>query len=180
MIWFTADTHFGHELVRQQLRTEFVTIDEMDEYLIDQINKYVSRSDRLYHLGDFMLGGNYRERAKNYLDRINCKEIHLVYGNHDRKYLGQLFKSAKDIKRITYLGQPIVMCHYPMFSWPQAIYGSIHLYGHAHGTLENALDECMPGRLSMDVGVDAIKKLTGEYRPVSYEEIVERLKGNGW
>lgn len=47
------------------------------------------------------------------------------------------------------------------------------LYGHAHGAAEDWLDSQMPGRLSMDVGVDNAFKIFGEYRPISSDEIGE-------
>lgn len=178
-LWFTADTHFGHARILEFHRPEFSSAEEMDEHLIEQINRYVSRTDRLYHLGDFQLGGNYLERAKEYLARIRCQEIHLVFGNHDRFSLGRLFRSARQIKQVSHAGRVLVLCHYPMASWPKSHYGSIHLYGHCHGRLEAELDWKFPGRRSMDVGVDAVKKWAGEYRPVSFEEVVSRLISGG-
>ncbi len=176
MIWFTSDTHFGHKKVLEYHRPHFSSVEEMDDYLIDKINEFVEPNDRLYHLGDFQLTGNYLENAQKYLSRIRCREVHLVFGNHDRTSLRKLFRSARHIKQVTYNGRVFVLCHYPMWSWPKKQYGAIHLYGHCHGNAEDELDRLLPGRLSMDVGLDAVKKWTGEYRPVSYEEVLDRLK----
>lgn len=46
------------------------------------------------------------------------------------------------------------------------------LYGHSHSTAEEWLNQMMPNRRSIDVGVDNAYKLLGEYKPFSYEEIV--------
>jgi calcineurin-like phosphoesterase family protein len=42
----------------------------------------VRQSDVLYFLGDFCMGGP--EQARRYRDRIVCRHIHVVEGNHDR------------------------------------------------------------------------------------------------
>jgi hypothetical protein len=41
--------------------------------------------------------------------------------------------------------------------------------------MEEQLDQWFPGRKAMDVGVDNIYRLTGEWRPISLDEILERL-----
>jgi hypothetical protein len=50
------------------------------------------------------------------------------------------------------------------------------LYGHAHGSAEEWMDFYMPGRLSMDVGVDNAYRVLGEYRPFSFPEISSIMK----
>ena len=55
------------------------------------------------------------------------------------------------------------MCHYPMRSWPRAFRGSLHLYGHVHGTLPGTTQ-------SGDVGVDV-----WGYRPVSLEQVIDAM-----
>jgi hypothetical protein len=37
------------------------------------------------------------------------------------------------------------------------------------------LDKIFPGRRAMDVGIDSIFRLTGEHRPISLDEILDRL-----
>jgi len=53
----------------------------MNDAIVNSINKYVMENDILYHLGDWSFGGinNIWEFKK----RINCKNIHLILGNHD-------------------------------------------------------------------------------------------------
>ena len=62
-IWFTSDTHANHAGItgpelskwKSGYRT-FKTVQEMNECLIETINKYVKEDDILYHLGDFSFG----------------------------------------------------------------------------------------------------------------------------
>lgn len=197
-VWFTADTHFGHKRIpfyarrlfcldereRQQLsslpigsRSNWVpsaaSLARMDDHLIDRINANVGRDDVLWHLGDFCWGKGDSPfvTAKGYRERIKCRNVFLIRGNHDSDSVSNLFREFHDSFELNIGQRHIVMSHYAQCFWNRSHYGSWMLYGHAHGTAEAWLDEHMPGRFSMDVGVDNVARLTGEYRPISYEEI---------
>jgi len=53
-IYFTADSHFGHEAILRHMpeRGCFATIKEMDDHLINEINRVVGKDDILIHAGD--------------------------------------------------------------------------------------------------------------------------------
>lgn len=148
-------------------------IDTMDDKLINNINSIVGENDVLYHLGDFCFAPKheYYKAATNYRKRINCKEIHFVFGNHDQRSIGNLFSTASDMLNINVNNQRIVLCHYAMAVWDKSHRGAWQLYGHSHANLEKFMDTALPGHLSMDVGVDNAKLIVGEYRPFSFEEI---------
>jgi calcineurin-like phosphoesterase family protein len=88
-IWLISDTHFGHEnilkftdsntgkLVRGDL---FNSVDQMDEYMIDQWNRYVKPGDIVYHLGDVFFGDK-DKFLKNFKKLHGAKR--LIVGNHD-------------------------------------------------------------------------------------------------
>ena len=38
MDYYIADTHFGHEAILSECRPQFKSIDEMDKFIIDNIN----------------------------------------------------------------------------------------------------------------------------------------------
>ena len=48
MNFFASDLHFGHENVIPLCNRPFSSIDEMDEYLIQEWNKVVHRNDQVY------------------------------------------------------------------------------------------------------------------------------------
>lgn len=133
----------------------------MDSYILSRLNSCVKPSDELYHLGDFAWTGRWRD----YRDRINCRRIYLIAGNHDSsKQLKQairdsLFSSISYYERIKRDGIRAILCHYPIQSWQP---GFVHLHGHTHG---NLLPE-VEGR--KDVGVDA-----QSYSPVSIGMVQE-------
>lgn len=197
-VWFTADTHFGHKRIpfyagrtfclderekreMERARTEqkirwspgWDAVRRMDEKLIANINGCVDRDDILWHLGDFCWGKSDRleEAARKYREQIKCRNVYLVAGNHDEEQIWRFFSGCYQMKEIKVASRHVVLCHYAHSFWNRSHYGSWMLYGHAHGTAESWLDEHMPGRLSMDVGVDNVARITGEYRPISSDEV---------
>jgi len=89
-IWWTSDTHYWHKNItlgvsvwkdKEKNCRDFKTTQEMSHHIIDQINKYVGQNDILFHLGDWSFGGI--SNIWNFRSRIICKNIHLIYGNHD-------------------------------------------------------------------------------------------------
>ena len=197
-VWFTADTHFGHKRIPFYARRFFCldeqereraesesdsfrsgwspsqeSVDRMDDHMIDRINSLVAKEDILWHLGDFCWGHGDRlvENARRYRERINCSNVSLVLGNHDSEAMGRFFRECHRSCEIKVRHKHIVLSHYAYSFWNKSHHGSWMLYGHAHGTAESWMDEYMPGRFSMDVGVDNVAKVFGEYRPVSFEEI---------
>lgn len=170
MIFFTADLHLNHEKVILFTTRPFKSIVEHDEYVIARINNRVGQKDRLYVLGDV----SWRAVGQE-LGKIVCKDIHLIWGNHDRQNFGKWFKTAEDVTEIKIGEQKVFLSHYPHAFWPSSHRGSMHLYGHCHSQREETLDKAFPGRRSMDVGIDNAWKLLGEYCPFSEGEIMDIL-----
>jgi calcineurin-like phosphoesterase family protein len=169
-IWFTADTHFGHANIIRYCNRPFPTVEAMNDALIDRINALVKRDDTLYHLGDFAF------RTANpaaFRERICCKAIHLIMGNHDPHsedgivdpVFASLFASVRELRRIRLpiagMRRPVILCHYAMRVWDASHHGAWHLFGHSHGTLPDD-----PHARSWDVGVD-----NNNYEPVSVERL---------
>ncbi len=75
MIWFTSDTHFGHQRTLELSKRPFRSVKEMDWEMIKRWNMVVEEEDTVYHLGDF---GN-----PEMIFRLNATEIYLVPGNYD-------------------------------------------------------------------------------------------------
>ena len=155
----------------------------MDNTLIENINKMVGKDDILWHLGDFAFGPKktYHDVCKKYRERINCNNVYLIWGNHDRREIADLFTNTYDLYELQHQCQRITLCHYAMAVWNKSHRGAWHLYGHSHSTIEPWIKEHMPNRRSFDVGVDNVAKLVGEYRPLLFDEIKEMMsKRNGY
>lgn len=176
MIWFTSDLHLGHGNILKHnpsRRTVAATIDEWDDYILNVINQHVLRNDQLYILGDFCWKAS---KAGHYRQRINCKQVHVVAGNHDSTSLRSHVTSYYEILYRKINSVHFHLSHYPLVSWRGREHGSIHLYGHCHGTREQQLDTLFPGRKAMDVGVDSIHKITGYFQPISLEQVVAKFQ----
>lgn len=161
VIWFTADTHFGHRNIVEYSRRPWPDVDAMNLGLVERWNARVQPRDEVWHLGDVSLR---RTAALAWVPKLNGR-IHLVLGNHDDMGSGvvDLFASVQQVKYLRAEGHRFYLSHYAHRTWPNSLHGSFHLYGHSHGDLPGL------GR-SMDVGVDC-----NGYAPISIAEVVTKL-----
>lgn len=175
MIFFTADSHYGHGRIIEYCARPFKYTDEMNKTLIDNWNSVVKKNDIIYHLGDFGMG------SPDYLNSI-FKELagnkYLIIGSHDKTPVLHLpwicLPKSVTLVKIDwgFFGLPegpdIFLSHYPHRSWPKSFHGSWHLFGHTHGRLT-------PWGKSFDVGVDC-----NNFTPVSLNQVREKMKGLSW
>lgn len=204
-VWFTSDTHFGHGNILKYSDRPFLSAEDeatrdanggtwhgsphrlshesvrrMDNALIDGINSCVGPNDVLWHLGDFVFArdSDRVHSARAILERIRCRNVYLVWGNHDKRStaFGNLFREAVELAKIKVRDQRIVLCHYAMAVWDGSHRATWQLYGHSHGSAEEVLDDRLPGRRSLDVGVDNAYRLLGVYRPFSFDEVGDILR----
>lgn len=182
---FVADTHLDHGNIIKYCKRPFLTPTEqglmemidkglvpqrelrisqesvklMTDTILDSINATVQRDDTLVIVGDFCwtTRENRERRTKELRDRINCRNIYLIWGNHDDRptlqpkdttedratnstitrlyHDKQLFKGCFDQYVFKVDGQYIFTSHYPGRSWDMAHHGSWMLYGHVHNNL---------------------------------------------
>lgn len=83
--------------------------------------------DELYFLGDLCIGDP--KVALAYWEKIRCKKVYFILGNHDRaiKKIVDPFVCVKEIAAINVRNQPIVLCHYSMRVWHQSRRGAWQL-----------------------------------------------------
>ena len=184
MIFFCADTHFGHKnLVKGQTTwddnsgcRDFKTVDEMNQALVDNINKVVKPNDHLYHAGDWAFGRGDKNIIE-FREQINCKNIFLFTGNHDYRIqsesseLRKLFTKVRLKGSLRINGQDVVINHFPELIWDKHHHGAIHLYGHCHNSLNSQewLHDAFHSRKCMDIGIDTHP----EFRPYHFDEIMK-------
>lgn len=185
--FFTSDLHLGHANIIRLAGRPFLDVDEMDRGLIRAINERVAPTDTLWVLGDF----SFRipvEEAYALRQEINCRDVRLVTGNHDKDWAGQpepyssCFSEVHELGHVLHLdkgavepprSRKVTLCHYPMASWDGSRHGAVHLHGHIH-SVGSGYNERMRslGVLRYDVGVDA-----NGYAPVSLEEVLAWFDG---
>lgn len=160
-IWFTADTHFGHENIINLGKRPFSSVKEMDEVMIERWNERVHKDDIVWHLGDFAYKNVIKTRE--YFSRLNGV-VYFTWGNHDNENISNMLGGmCSDMADINVDGHRLILCHYPMRTWDGVFRGSLHIHGHTHGTLPGTTQ-------SLDIGVDC-----WDFRPVSLREIKERM-----
>ena len=184
-LFFTSDTHYMHtNICRGTTRwsnaddfcRDFDTLDQMNDRIVNGINLVVGQDDILFHLGDWSFGGF--EMIEQFRNRINCRNIHIILGNHDhhierdREDIRQLFTSVNQYLELEVKGkdweQNYVLMHYPIISWNKMNDGVIHLHGHVHLSADRRIGK---GK-TMDVGVDG-----NGLNPLHTSDI-KRLMGN--
>ena len=172
----------------------------MSRHIVKIFNETVAENDILYHLGDWSFGGI--QNIWNFRKQLRCKTIHLCLGNHDEHIRhntvlpncisatpygdvfidGQnidpeypnyveatrLFTSVQDVLTIKHNKYIFFLSHYAHRIWLGSHRGHVHLFGHSHGGLDDK-----PWGKSMDCGIDSAKRILGEYRPFSIEEIID-------
>ncbi|MGI6221151.1 MAG: metallophosphoesterase [Coriobacteriales bacterium] len=170
-LYFTSDLHLGHEAIIEMNARPFASVEEMNAALIDNINETVSANDTLFILGDFSYRIR-RDESVELAERIACRNIHLVKGNHDKDFSKfGVFKSIRDYRELRYGEEKrrFVLFHYPIASWAGMRGGSIHLHGHIHTGGDNLnKSNFANGFFRYDVGVDA-----NGYKPVHIDRILE-------
>ena len=166
-LYFTSDTHYMHTNIcrgttrwsnADEFCRDFDTLDQMNDRIVNGINSVVGQDDILFHLGDWSFGGF--EMIEQFRNRINCRNIHLILGNHDhhierdREDIRRLFTSVNQYLELEVKGkdweQNYVLMHYPIISWNKMNDGVIHLHGHVHLSADRRIGK---GK-TMDVGVD--------------------------
>lgn len=186
-VWVTSDTHFSHKNICRGTTNwrlqngniplmetrDFQTIEKMNSAIVDNINDSVQQNDILIHLGDWSFGGF--ENIELFYDRLICKNIHLILGNHDhhidlnRGNIRKLFLTVSWFDQFKYQGETIEACHYPMSSWNKLNKGRVHIHGHTHLPINKTISK---GR-RIDVGIDGHP----EFRPYNLlHEILNPMK----
>ena len=185
-VWITSDTHYSHKnicrgttnwrmpdgSIPEKQTRDFQTIEKMNSTIVDNINNLVGQDDILIHMGDWSFGGF--ENIQEFYDRLICKNIHLILGNHDhhidrnRDNIQRLFLGVSWFQQFEYMGETLECMHYPISSWNGLRKGRIHLHGHCH--LPDNL-KISNGR-RMDIGMDG----NTNFEPYNLHEVIKMLK----
>jgi calcineurin-like phosphoesterase family protein len=127
MIYFTADTHFGHDRTRILHKRPFDNVEEMNATLIHNWNKVIKETDTVYHLGDFGVPD------PNILRQLNGAMYFLPSQDYDeREVVDFLSGRAVIIQPNTVIieeGQALQLVHEPLTATAG---GGFYLFGHIH------------------------------------------------
>lgn len=168
-LWFTSDTHFGHENIIKYTGRPFKDIFHMDSTLIRNWNERIKKDDTVIFIGDFCFrntkGGKEGEgttnKSKYYKDQLNG-DIVFIGGNHD--YNNGVNTPITGLA-IEFGGKEIWCVHNPNDYDPSF---SINFVGHVHALWR--FMKTKDGTILINVGCDV-----WNYRPVNFNEIMKEL-----
>lgn len=171
MIFYISDTHFGDERIMKLSKRPFPDVDEMNKVLIKLWNDKVASFDEVYVVGDFALNDNV---ANDMLNDLNGK-IHLIIGNHDNNLSEETLKRFATVNQILTISdsdRSVCLCHYPLLSYENSIYGGYHIFGHIHNnTVDIAykITESIPRIYNCGVDVN-------DFAPQTLDELKDKKK----
>ena len=121
MIYYTADTHFGHANVIEMCERPYPDVDAMNEAMIAAWNERVHGNDTVYIIGDMFFRC---ADPESILRRLKGKK-RLIVGNHDGSWMGKVdlsryFLSVDNFFEISDGAHGLTLCHYPMLTWKHA------------------------------------------------------------
>jgi calcineurin-like phosphoesterase family protein len=121
-----SDLHLGHEPILKFCRPWFKTIDEHDQYIIDQINKTCTSQDYLWLLGDVAFSRNALMKLKDVK-----VPMALIGGNHDTLPADTYLRVFQQVRGVAQMGK-VLFTHIPMhpeqMRWEYNIHGHLHTY----------------------------------------------------
>ena len=157
MNFFTSDWHLNEKRITPAFNPffrPFLSIEEQNEIIINNVNAMVGENDTLYHLGDVAMD----LAGVALMDRIKCQNRVLIIGNYDDDKIDAL-KEHIDIVvprlEVEINGQIYHLNHYPTKIKPRMM----NIVGHIHG-----LWKVQPS--TINVGVDA-----WNYKPLTEADI---------
>jgi len=166
------------------------TIRRMVDAVVDGVNSVLGPDDVLWNLGDVMFGPNnidhFYALLMEFRQRIKCRTINLVWGNHDQKLQWWRNKGGKQkalTKEQFYTvfneahwkfpikvnGQKIILDHTANAVWIYNHKGAWHCYGHSHGNFEETREKLFPGAKMIDSGIDNAHRMGYGYTPFIVE-----------
>jgi len=163
MIYFTADTHFGHNNIIKYSKRPFNSVNEMDEMLLKNYNNIIKDEDIVYFIGDFCLRpSNHILYYQSLIEKMKG-EKHLILGNHDKLkpfiYVEMGFQSVHTSLEVNINGSKLILNHDPsihcMFDDKTII-----LCGHVHNLF-------IKQKNVINVGVDVC-----DYKPIDIRRIL--------
>ncbi len=173
MVFFTADTHFGHENVIRFCDRPFASVEEMNETIIRNWNERVTDKDTVYILGDMFFRCE-TATVEDILKRLKGKK-YLIVGNHDGSWMSKMdykkyFVNVQSFMEVNDGQNTFICCHYPMLSWRhQARHNFYMIHGHIHNDTSMDFWHLLVAReRALNAGVD----LNG-FKPVTLEELIE-------
>ena len=178
-VFIVSDTHFGHENTCTKFKREdgsplrpFASAEEMDEEMVKRWNERVGKKDKVYHLGDVVIG---RRHLKT-MERLNGDKV-LIKGNHDIFKLEDYTAHFRDI-RAYHVMNGMILSHVPVHVSSLERFGA-NIHGHLHAN-RVMYEDPMDGFTSkidpryFNCSVECI-----DFAPILFEDVLKRITEQG-
>lgn len=134
--WFISDTHFFHQNMLLWGRTQFSSVEHMNEVMVDNWNSVVRKGDLVYHLGDVWMGPSNQKDRRRLWNRLNGSK-RLIVGNHDNiKELSSGGYFQKIMMWRVWDDKPLLFTHVPVhescIQKRVIAKGGVNVHGHTH------------------------------------------------
>lgn len=128
--FFIGDTHLSHKniLIYEPVARPFATVEEMNEEIVRRWNSVVGKFDKVYHLGDFCMGGKQNIAIAG---RLNGQK-RLIMGNHDAYPAEEYLKYFKSIHGVLFWND-CILTHVPAHPANLEHRSKYNIHGHLHG-----------------------------------------------
>ena len=196
MRYYISDTHFCHRSLLDKMDVRgFESVEEMNEYMIDQWNQKVGKRDEVVILGDFSWGN--AEETMDILRRLHGRKF-LIRGNHDhflddKAFDPSLFGWVKDYAELNDNRRKVVLSHYPIVFYngqyrrhENGNPKTYMLHGHIHNTQDqvylNAFKDYLSkqNHISIGGGLESVPCqiincfcVDSDYVPMTLDEWIE-------
>jgi len=185
-VFLYSDPHFSHAGVCRFMRNDGVTKlrpwdnpEEMDNELVRRFNERVGPSDKCYFLGDVAIN----RRGLRVLDRINCKDLVLIKGNHDIFKLEDYTPYFRDIRGY-HVMNGLILSHIPVHPESLARFGcSIHGHLHANRVMKARGVDAKTGEVLYGNEIDpryfnvSVEQI--DFAPILFEDVLRRIRDQG-
>ena len=178
-IYFTSDLHIGLKHIIALDKSDFNSIEDMEDTIITNWNNKVNENDLVYILGDLFYRELYWEKygepkgCKEFLKKLKGRKI-LVRGNHDgwmgEEEFGEFFEKICDMDTIVVDNIECFLFHYPLLDWQGRGKGVVNLFGHMHNNHEGS------HKIAFERGAYNVGVAVNNYTPVTLSEVIENNK----
>lgn len=153
VVYLLSDPHFGHTSMAQ--KRGFNSVEEHDNYIIDNWNSVVTKRDKVYLLGDITM-----EKSNYEILRRLRGDITVVLGNHDKpNHVRQLLLYVSHVAgAIKY--KDTILTHIPIHPIEIDRF-RLNIHGHTH---EKNVDHPKYVNVSCEVL---------DYTPIKFTDIIK-------
>jgi calcineurin-like phosphoesterase family protein len=160
-VFLISDMHFGHQSIIKYENRPFKSIVEMDETIISNWNKTISKDDKVFVLGDVSFYN--KEKTKAIIEQLNGYKT-LIIGNHDKDRSLSWWRETGFNEVYPY---PIIFNDFYIFSHEPVYLNENMPYANIHGHIHHIR---YADKQFFNVSVECI-----DYTPIRFENIKETI-----